>query len=68
MTKLYPQIEPYDFGLLDVGQNHKLYWEKLGNKNGTPILVLHGGPGAGGNKSLRQYFDPKYFNIIIKGF
>ena len=65
MRKLYPLIEPYDFGLLDVGNNHKIYWEKIGNKNGVPILVLHGGPGAGGNTSLRQFFDPKYYNIII---
>jgi len=65
MDKLYPQLEPYDFGLLDVGQDHKIYWEKLGKKNGIPVLVLHGGPGAGGNKSLRQFFDPEYYNIII---
>ena len=65
MEKLYPIIEPYDYGLLDVGDNHKIYWEKTGNKNGIPILVLHGGPGAGGNKSLRQFFDPEVYNIII---
>ena len=65
MEKLYPIIEPYDYGLLDVGDNHKIYWEKTGNQNGIPILVLHGGPGAGGNKSLRQFFDPEVYNIII---
>ena len=65
MRKLYPLKEPYDFGLLDVGNDHKIYWEKIGNKNGVPILVLHGGPGAGGNTSLRQFFNPKYYNIII---
>tara|TARA_B100000686_G_scaffold345035_1_gene428810 strand:- start:11101 stop:12069 length:969 start_codon:yes stop_codon:yes gene_type:complete len=65
MDKLYPQLEPYDFGLLDVGHKHKIYWEKLGKENGIPVLVLHGGPGAGGNKSLRQFFDPNYYNIII---
>jgi len=65
MLKLYPKIEPYEYGLLEVDELHKIYWEKLGNKNGIPILVLHGGPGAGGNKSLRQFFDPEYYNIVI---
>ena len=65
MLKLYPKIEPYEYGLLEVDELHKIYWEKLGNKNGIPVLVLHGGPGAGGNKSLRQFFDPEYYNIVI---
>jgi proline iminopeptidase len=65
MVELYPPIEPYDFGLLDVDNVHKIYWEKVGNKKGIPILVLHGGPGAGGNISLRRFFDPNFYNIII---
>ena len=24
---LYPPIEPYDHGLLDVGDGHEVYWE-----------------------------------------
>jgi len=65
MAKLFPQIEPYEFGFLEVDSTHKIYWEKVGNSEGVPILVLHGGPGAGGNTSLRQFFDPNYYNIII---
>ena len=65
MAKLFPQIEPYEFGFLEVDSIHKIYWEKVGNSEGVPILVLHGGPGAGGNTSLRQFFDPNYYNIII---
>ena len=52
MLDLFPQIEPYEYGLLDVDNIHKIYWEKLGNKKGVPVLVLHGGPGAGGNIEL----------------
>ena len=65
MAELFPQIEPYEFGFLEVDSIHKIYWEKVGNSDGIPILVLHGGPGAGGNTSLRQFFDPNYYNIII---
>ena len=65
MAELFPQIEPYEFGFLEVDSIHKIYWEKVGNSEGVPILVLHGGPGAGGNTSLRQFFDPNYYNIII---
>ena len=65
MAKLFPQIEPYEFGLLEVNNIHKIYWEKVGNSKGVPILVLHGGPGAGGNISLRRFFDPSFYNIII---
>ena len=65
MAELFPQIEPYEFGYLEVDSIHKVYWEKVGNSEGVPILVLHGGPGAGGNPSLRQFFDPNYYNIII---
>ena len=65
MAELFPQIEPYEFGLLEVNNIHKIYWEKVGNSKGVPILVLHGGPGAGGNISLRRFFDPSFYNIII---
>ena len=44
MAELFPQIEPYEFGFLEVDSIHKIYWEKTGNSEGVPILVLHGGP------------------------
>ena len=65
MLDLFPHIEPYEYGLLEVDNIHKIYWEKNGNKKGVPVLVLHGGPGAGGNTYLRRFFDPKHYNIII---
>ena len=46
-TQLYPPIEPYRQGSLDVGDGHSLYWELCGNPDGKPAVFLHGGPGAG---------------------
>jgi proline iminopeptidase len=45
MTELYPPIEPYDQGLLDVGDGNLVYWETCGNPEGKPTVMVHGGPG-----------------------
>ena len=47
MTELYPPIEPYDQGLLDVGDGNLVYWETCGNPDGKPAVMVHGGPGQG---------------------
>ncbi len=65
MTVLYPEIEPYDHGMLDVGDGNLVYWEVCGNPNGKPAVVLHGGPGSGCSTGVRRYFDPKAYRIIL---
>ena len=61
---LYPSIEPYESGMLNVSEMHTIAWEKSGNPDGIPVIVIHGGPGGGGQPSYRQYFDPSAYNII----
>ena len=51
---LYPAIEPYEKGMLDVGDGHSLYWELSGNPNGKPVVFLHGGPGGGSSPDHRR--------------
>jgi len=46
MSELYPEVEPYDRGMLDVGDGHLVYWETCGSPSGKPALVVHGGPGS----------------------
>ena len=46
-TELYPDIEPYDAGMLALDGLHHMYWEVSGNPKGKPVVFLHGGPGAG---------------------
>ncbi|MCT7354266.1 prolyl aminopeptidase [Streptomyces sp. 15-116A] len=62
---LYPEIEPYDHGMLDVGDGNRVYWETCGNPRGKPALVLHGGPGSGASPHLRRYFDPAAYRIVL---
>ncbi len=62
---MYPKIKPFDTQLLDVGDGHSLYLEQTGTPGGIPVLVLHGGPGAGSTPVLRRFFDPERYHIII---
>ncbi len=64
-NRLYPEIEPYAHGRLAVGPPHELYWEECGNPDGSPVLFLHGGPGAGIAASARRFFDPDHYRIIL---
>jgi len=62
--KLYPPLEPYDSGMLEVGSGHRLYWEQCGNPDGVPCVFLHGGPGAGCDERSRRFFDPQHYRIV----
>ena len=62
---LYPQIEPYESGHLDVGDGHSLYWELSGNPDGKPVVFLHGGPGGGSSPDHRRQFDPRRYKILV---
>jgi proline iminopeptidase len=62
---LYPQIEPYASGLLEVGDGNAVYWETCGRPDGRPALVVHGGPGSGCSTDVRQYFDPTRYRVAL---
>jgi len=62
---LFPEIQPYASGYLDVDNGHSLYWEECGNPDGVPVLFLHGGPGAGLTPGHRRFFDPAYYRIVL---
>src|SRR3982750_2413198 len=65
LRTLYPEIEPYDSGMIKVSPVHELYYEQCGNPNGKPALFLHGGPGAGLTADYRRFFDPETYRIIL---
>lgn len=62
---LYPPIEPFDQRMIDVGDGHKVYFEQSGNPNGIPVIVCHGGPGGGSSPTMRRFFDPKAYRVIL---
>jgi proline iminopeptidase len=62
---LYPEIEPYESGHLDVGDGHSLYWELSGNPDGKPVVFLHGGPGGGSSPDHRRQFNPDKYKILV---
>ncbi|MCW3158459.1 prolyl aminopeptidase [Micropruina sonneratiae] len=62
---LYPPLEPYLTGRLEVGDGHSLYWEECGNPRGKPVVFLHGGPGGGCSPHYRRYFDPAAYRVIL---
>jgi proline iminopeptidase len=61
----FPAIEPYDTGMLDVGDGHQVYWECCGNPAGRPALFLHGGPGSGVSPGQRCFFDPAAYRVVL---
>ncbi|WP_431963588.1 prolyl aminopeptidase [Nocardia sp. bgisy134] len=65
MRTLYPPIEPYESGLLDVGDGQSVYWEVSGNPEGKTVVFLHGGPGGGTAGFHRQFFDPSAYRIVL---
>lgn len=64
MTDRYPAIEPYDEGMLAVGDGNVVHWETSGNPDGKPAVVLHGGPGSGSSPRTRSLFDPGAYRIV----
>ncbi|SDM09237.1 proline iminopeptidase [Modicisalibacter muralis] len=63
--ELYPEIEPFNSGMLKVSERHTLYYEQCGNPDGKPVVFLHGGPGSGANPKCRRFFDPATYRIIL---
>ena len=62
---LFPDIAPYETGLLPLRGGHVMYWEQVGNPRGQPVLFLHGGPGAGAGAVHRRFFDPGHWRVAI---
>ena len=65
MLRRYPSIRPYATYELAVAEPHVIYVEESGSPDGIPVVVVHGGPGAGSNPEQRRFFDPNAYRIIL---
>ncbi len=65
MRDVNREIEPFDTGLLDVGDGQQIYYEVSGNPDGKPAVYLHGGPGGASSPEQRQVFDPEKYRIVL---
>lgn len=65
LRTLYPAIEPYETGMLDVGEGHTIYYERCGTRGAKPAVFLHGGPGGGISPSHRRLFDPERYDLLL---
>ena len=65
LLPLFPPIEPFDSGFLDLDAPHRMYYEQSGNPRGVAVVFLHGGPGAGASAVHRQFFDPAFYRIVV---
>ena len=62
---LYPEIEPYETGMLDVGEGHSLYYERVGTPGAKPAVFMHGGPGGGMSPAHRRQWDPELYDVLL---
>lgn len=62
---MYPLREPHQSGHLAVSERHRIYYETSGNPQGIPVILLHGGPGAGTRPQHRGFFNPERYHIVL---
>jgi proline iminopeptidase len=62
---LYPAIEPFNSGFLEVDDVHRIYYEECGNPQGKPAIFLHGGPGGGCTPEMRRFWNPERYRIVL---
>jgi proline iminopeptidase len=44
---------------------HRIYWEEYGSLAGEPVIVMHGGPGAGSHSSSVRFFDAQRYRVVL---
>ncbi|MBO9670452.1 MAG: prolyl aminopeptidase [Sphingobium sp.] len=65
LRTLYPPIEPYETGMLDVGDGHSIYYERCGTPGAKPAVFLHGGPGGTISPKHRSLFHPQAYDVLL---
>jgi proline iminopeptidase len=61
MPERFPAIEPWETGMLDVGDGQRIYWEASGNPAGKPAAWLEDGQLGGDEMTVRMQEAPNRF-------
>jgi proline iminopeptidase len=62
---LFPPIEPYATHRLKVSEIHEIHVAEYGNASGKPVILVHGGPGAGSNPTMPRFHNPDAYRIVV---
>jgi len=65
MTEPEVSTEPYEEGMLDVGDGNQVYWQLGGNPDGKPALMVHGGPGGGFPRGAFRLFRRAGYKLVL---
>jgi len=47
------------------GGAHEIYYEECGKRGGKPAVILHGGPGGAINSTMRRFYDPSRWRMML---
>jgi proline iminopeptidase len=61
---LFADNEPFASGYVKAGV-HEIYYEECGRPDGRPCVILHGGPGGAINPTMRRFFDPDEWRMVL---
>ena len=65
LTKSYKNKEIHYNDKIITSDGHEIYFEVKGNSSSTPVVFLHGGPGARVVPAHFDFFNPKLFFSIL---
>jgi proline iminopeptidase len=57
--------EPYDEGMLDVGDSNEVYGQVRGTPGGKPVVIPHGGPGGSIARDGFRSFDRAGYQVVL---
>jgi proline iminopeptidase len=61
----HPFYPAWNEGRLEVGDGHTLWFDQAGNKDGIPMVLIHGGPGGYSVGGARVMINPDVFHTIM---
>ena len=62
---LFREVEPFARGRMATEGVHEIYYEECGRRDGRPCVILHGGPGGAINPTMRRFFDPDRWRMVL---